>query len=370
MALASVLFAILALGGSLYCLLVAFAAIRFSSELHARIEPTSLPPISVLKPAGVAEPSLFENIESHLEQDYPDWEMLVGVEQSDQALRAELDQRFPSVRVVSCASATSGNRKVGILEQLAGQARHELLVVNDADIRVGPRYLRRVASAMGPGVGLATCLYRAEPGPSLASQVDAFWISAEFSGQVLAARATQGLGFGLGATLAFHRADLERIGGFAAIRDFLADDYQLGARIAQLGRQVVLAPVVVETAACELRWHDVWLRHLRWSRTVRVSRPLGHAGLVWTQPVVWSLVLLLTAGLAGWTLALAALGLASRLVAVWTTARATGSEFGVGALWLAPLVDLWSFAVWTWSFTSRQVVWRGRHMRLDSSGRI
>ncbi len=369
-AVASVPFAILTLGGSCYCLLVVFAAIRFRRELRAPNDPKALPPISVLKPAGGAEPSLFENIESHLAQDYPDWELLVGVEESAHDLAVELSRRFPGVKVVSCEAPNSGNRKVAILEQLVQQARHDLLVVNDADIRVQPQYLRRVAGALGPGVGLATCLYRAKPGPTLASRIDAFWISAEFAGQALAARATQGLRFGLGATLAFRRADLERIGGFAAIRDFLADDYQLGARIAELGKQVVLAPEVVETAACELRWRDVWSRHLRWSRTIRLSRPLGHAGLILTQPVVWSLALLATGELATWTLAVGALGLACRLAAAWATGRATGSDFVLRQLWLAPLVDLWSFAAWACSFTSRRVVWRGREIELDSSGRI
>lgn len=364
------LFTILVVGGSCYCFLVVFAAVGFRREACTGQDTSRTPPISILKPVGGAEPRLFENIKSHLNQDYPEWECLVGVKESDGELRAALVARFPQLRVVSCSEGASGNRKVAILEQLVQHARHDLLVVNDADIHVEPPYLRRLAASMGPGVGLATCLYRAAPAPTLASRIDAFWISAEFSGQVLAARATQGLRFGLGATLAFHRADLEQIGGFAAIRDFLADDYQLGARIAGVGRRIVLAPEIVETMAADLGWRDVWLRHLRWSRTVRVSRPLGHAGLILTQPVMWSLALLAVAGMTPWTLAVSAVGLASKLAASWAAGRATGSRFVFYQLWLAPMVELWSFAVWAWSFMGRRVVWRGRALRLDSSGRI
>ena len=137
--------------------------------------------------------------------------------------------------------------------------------------------------------GLVTCLYRARPGNSFASLLDALWISAEFQGQVLLARALQGVRFALGATMVLRRADLESIGGFAALRPYLADDYQLGQRVAALGRKVVVSPHPVETVLAGGSWRGVWRRHLRWSRTIRASRPAGHAGLVATHGTLWSL---------------------------------------------------------------------------------
>ncbi|PYX49725.1 MAG: glycosyl transferase, partial [Acidobacteria bacterium] len=190
--------------------------------------------------------------------------------------------------------------KVSNLEQMLPSARFQHLIVNDSDIRVDPDYLRRVVLPLADEhVGMVTCLYRGVAAATFGSQLEALGISTDFCPGVLVARQVEGgLRFGLGSTLAFRRIDLERIGGFRSIVDFLADDYELGRRIAGIGLQVRLSDVIVETylPAYDLRG---FLSHqLRWARGVRDSRAGGYIGLISTYGLFWALATLLSAG--GW----------------------------------------------------------------------
>jgi ceramide glucosyltransferase len=212
-------------------------------------------------------------------------------------------------------------------------------------------------------VGLVTCLYRGR-GSSLASKAEALGIATEFAPSVLVARLLSAGGFALGSTMAFRVADLEAIGGLAAIREYLADDYQLGARITALGKRVALSDSVVETNLGAGSWRDVWKHQLRWSRTIRVSRPAGYFGYLVTQSTFWCLI---AATLGHWKFAI--VGLAVRLVAAAAAMAALG-DVRVAALWLVPLRDLFGLAVWAAGLVGTEVEWRGIRFKLLPDGRI
>jgi ceramide glucosyltransferase len=334
-----------------------------------------LPPVSILKPVRGLDPRFEDNLRAHLQQDYPDFEILVGAaDASDPGLeaasRVALEYPHRRLETVACGSGEEGNRKVAILERLAPHARHELLLVDDADIRPSQGWLgSTVAALQQADAGLATCLYRARPGATLGSKIDALWVSAGFPGQAVTASELGGMSFALGAAMLFRREDLERIGGFSAIRPFLADDYQLGVRIAALGRPTILSPSVVETVAGDVSLAETCRRHLRWARTIRVSRPAGYFGLAFTFGSVWSLALLLSAGTASPWAWIAGVCLAARCAAAATVARTVGAHLG-RAWFLLPAADLGSFGVWLAGCFGSTVMWRDHELRLDREGRI
>ena len=280
---------------------------------------------------------------------------------------ARLQQAFPRLRIESVVVATDApNAKVGVLMELARRARHPLLLVNDSDIVVEPGYLRAVTAPLAdPRIGMVTCLYRAAAS-SVAASMEALGIATEFAPSVLVARLLGMAGFALGSTMVFRAEDLGRIGGFAAIAGFIADDYQLGLRIAQLGLRVEFAPQIVETDLGGGGWRATWRHQLRWSRTIRVSRPSGYYGYVVTHATLWSAV-----ALAGghWGVALGAMAV-RMLAGVWTGALILRDRNVLRRFWWIPLRDLFGFAVWLGGAFGDTVQWRDRRLKLRADGRI
>ena len=351
-----------------YQVLALAAAVRHL--LSREPEPSHLPPVSILKPVRGLDPHFYEAIRSHAAQDYPEFEILFGLSDPADPAAGEIERlraEFPERRIRIIHSETERpNGKAGVLIDLAAEARHPLLLAADSDVRVPAEYLRRlVAPLEDPRAGLVTCLYGALSDES-AGRWEAIGIVSDFAPSVLVAPYMGVREFGLGSTLLFRASDLRRIGGFEAVADYLADDYQLARRITQLGLRVVLSTVAVETWLQGRSWSEVWQHQVRWARTVRVSRPGGYAGLPVTQATLWSLL----AGLAGmWWVAVPLLAL--RL--------AVGLVVGVGVLksrivarrfYLIPLRDLWGFAVWMCGLFGDTVVWRGRRLRLARDGSI
>lgn len=252
--------------------------------------------------------------------------------------------------------------KVSNLEQMLPTARYKHLIVNDSDICVEPDYLRRVVAPLADEhVGMVTCLYRGLAAPTFGSQLEALGISTDFCAGVLVARQLEGgLRFGLGSTLAFRRTDLERIGGFRSIVDFLADDYELGRRIAALGLKVVLSDVVVETRLPAYDLQAFFAHQLRWARGVRDSRAAGYIGLVSTYGLMWALLGLIAAHEAPWSWAvLGTTALLRFAVAVAVGSSVLRDTRLVRNLWLLPVRDLVAVAVWIASFAGHTVTWRG-----------
>lgn len=355
--------AALAVVAASYQLFVMRAALAF--RRRGPDEGADLGLVSVLKPAGAPDRRLEKNLRAHLTQTYAEWEVVCvsperpAVEGVRWAPAPELDAGEPV------------NRKVILLETALAEARGDVIVLADADVRVSPDWLARTTGPLAdPNVGMTTCLYRSVPARTLASRLDALWIATDFAGQVLAAERIEGVRFGLGAAIALRRSDLEAIGSFATLRPYLADDYQLGVRTAARGLRVHLSREVVETGSGEEGAREVWTRRVRWSRTVRASRPGGHVSLIATQATVWAAAL---AGLSGfgtpWSY-VAAGALAARLASGWSIAAALEDRAAIRDLWLVPLADLATAAVWITSFFSRRVEWRGRILELDAEGRI
>jgi len=328
--------------------------------------PPWFPPISVLKPLKGTDPGMYESLRSHCLQDYPEYEIIFGVsDAADPAagIVGRLQQEFPerTIRLVVCREILGPNLKVSSLEQMLQASRFQFLTVNDSDIRVESDYLRRVVAPLADGdVGMVTCLYRGVAAATLGSKLEAIGISTDFCPGVLVAQQLErGLHFGLGSTLAFRRADLQRIGGFRALVDFLADDYELGRRISALPKKVVLSDVVVETHLPEYDLLGFLSHQLRWFRGVRDARYRGYVGLVCTFGVLWALLALFFAGGAAWSWAvLGAVFLLRTAVALVSARAVLQDEEVVEQLWLVPLRDLIAAGVWIASFTGHTVVWR------------
>jgi ceramide glucosyltransferase len=251
-------------------------------------------------------------------------------------------------------------------------ARHQHLLVNDSDIRVEPDYLRRViAPLVDERVGVVTCLYRGVAASTFGSQLESLGISTDFCPGVLVARQLEGgLRFGLGSTLAFRRADLERIGGFKSIVDFLADDYELGRRIAGLGLRVVLSDIVVETHLPAYDLRGFFAHQLRWARGVRDSRAAGYLGLVSTYGLMWALLALISARAVPWSWAVLGVIVLLRLAVALTVGKSVLRDSQLlKHLWLLPVRDLVAVLVWIASFAGHTVTWRGDRFELKN-GRL
>jgi ceramide glucosyltransferase len=333
--------------------------------------PQALPPVSILKPLRGADPDMYEAFRSHAAIDYPDFELLFGLADPadpSAALVRRLAAEFPDRNIhLVVADQRAPNGKVGVLASLAARARHSLLLVNDSDIRVPPEYLHRLVAPLEDlRCGLVTCLYRAR-GESFAARMEALGIATDFVPSTLVAPLVGVREFALGSTMLFRRADLDSIGGFQSIGDYLADDYQLGRRITALGKYAALARMSVETRLSAESWRDVWQHQLRWARTIRVSRGslLGYLGLPVTFATLWAAL----AVLAGWYLP-AAILIALRLAASAAGALAVSSRASLALLPLVPLRDLFGTAIWIAGLWGRRVIWRDQTLTLDRFGRI
>ncbi len=348
----------------------AFLRERKAAGEGARPTQTGLP-VSILKPLKGTDPEMYESFRSHCLQDHPEYEIVFGVsDPADPALQLveRLKSEFPqrAVRSMICTKNLGANTKVSNLAQMLLEAKYECVLVNDSDIRVQPDYLRRVTAPLADSqAGLVTCLYRGVPGSTLGSRLESLGISTDFSAGVLAARTLEGgIRFGLGSTLAFRRSDLEAIGGFEALVDYLADDYEIGRRIAEHGLKVKLSAVVVETYLPAYTLRQFVDHQLRWGRTVRDSRRWGYLGLVLTFGLPWAVLagwlsLLLGHGvLAVWALlvAVTSLRVAVALLVGWSVLR---DRRVLPLLPLLPLRDLVALLVWIATLAGHKVVWRG-----------
>lgn len=362
-----------ACAAAIYQALALAAAVRQSRQKADRrgsSAPGAGTPVSILKPVYGAHPGFYDAIRSHALQEFPEFEILFGVARPDDPARVDIERliaEFPavSIRLVLCPTSAP-NAKVGVLMDLANEARHPILVVNDSDISVPPDYLRDVTEPLADtSIGLVTCLYRAEA-HDWPSRFEALAIATEFAPSTLVAPLFGVSEFGLGSTLAFRKVDLDAIGGFAAVAVYLADDYQLGHQLHSLGRRNILSHVVVRTRLSAGSWRAAWRHQLRWARTIRLSRGGGYLGL----PITFAMLWVLLAAVCGlwWTaLALLAIRLAMAIACGWFVLRSPDVWKYCYAI---PLRDLWGVAVWAAGLFGDTVEWSGRRLRLDRQGRI
>lgn len=360
----------------LYLIPIAYqmvAVLACVKRLFQRRPPlAATPPVSILKPVHGADPMFYDAIRSHAEQDYPFFELLFSVSSpTDPAIHDinRLIAQFPNrdIRLIERTSP-SLNPKVGALIDLEKQARYDVLLINDGDILVPPNYLRTIVAELDqPGVGLVTALYRARsqytPGA-----LEALGVATDFAPSTLVAPFVGVTEFAMGSTLLFRRADLQAIGGLETLKDYLADDYQLGRLITRLGKKTWLSAAVVETSLGARTFREAWLHQLRWARTIRVSRGgmLGYLGLPVTFATLWALA---AAATGDWTLAFVLLAL--RLNAAILAGLLILEDRNV--MWLLPLVpmrDLAGVAIWLAGLFGDTVVWGRRTLKISPEGRI
>jgi len=262
-----VLFDGLACFATLYYLFALWCVVAFFSRKPFRLSNWT-PPVSILKPVKGLDEAAFENFVSFCRQDYPDYEVLFGVgSKEDPAVPViqRLIQAHPEldIQLVVLESMRAVNQKVGILDVLTQRARHDLLVISDSDVRVPPNYLKEIVSPFQePKIGMVTCLYRISGSKNLPAALESMIIHLDFFPAVLVAERLEGLGFGLGATMAITRSALLTIGGFKRIADYLADDYLLGRLIHQAGYRVLLSTVVVDIIQEKLSTMGTHLQNL------------------------------------------------------------------------------------------------------------
>ena len=283
-----------------------------------------------------------------------------------------LMRRFPDRDItLSVGNEEGANRKVASLVHMMRHARHDVLVISDADIRVRPDYLRTLAAPLSdPTVGLTTCLYRGRSIIGLPSLIESLFINTDFLPMVLMAQWVQRFRYAYGASTAFRREALAGIGGFDALRDQLADDYVLGNRIADAGWRLLLLPYVVETVLDSRTLGDVWRHQLRWARTYRTCQPFGWFVSLIVHTMLWGvLAVLATSGsTVGWIALLTAI--VARVGALRVILGMLGDTATVRELWLVPLKDLAYSAVWMTSWLGRDVVWSGQRLRVLPDGRM
>ena len=329
-------------------------------------------PVSILKPLKGVDPEIYECLRSHCVQDYPEYELIFGISDTgDPAvpLVKRLQQEFPNcpMQLVVCSQNLGSNTKVSNLAQMVASAHFDHLIVNDSDIHVDPEYLRRVVCPLRDDrIGMVTCLYRGVAAKTLGSALESVGISTDFAGGVLAARYIEGgMRFGLGSTLAFRRRELETIGGFDVVVDYLADDYELGKRIADLGLTVKLSEVVVETFLPAYNLRGFFEHQLRWARSVRDSRKWGYVGVLLTFALPWAGLTLAASRGAMW--AWAVLGVAAflrLLVAIIVGSLVLRDPQVPRFIFLIPVRDVVALFVWAISFVSNTIRWRGTSFRL------
>jgi ceramide glucosyltransferase len=392
LALAAEIFtALLTVSGIVYCAIALWAARRFERTPTPAAEHTFTPGITILKPVKGLDPRMHAGLASHCAQNYAgEFEILFGVSSlSDPAVaevaRLRVDYPHLNIRLIECPERLGPNGKLSNLTQMLPHARHEHILVNDSDILVSPNYLTHIAAAFATSteqkkIGLVTAPYigiaSRTRGPrrtlfagvsTLWSKLEALGISTDFIPGALTARALEGgLRFGLGSTLATTKSALAAIGGFEALTDQLADDYELGARLHRAGYRVELLREIVATAIPPYTFRGFCDHQLRWARGTRDSRRAGYLGLGITYVLPWALLTIIASGGELWSFTLFSVALLARIsVALIVGVGLLRDGQVLRDLFLLPLRDLFGLFFWAWSYASDTVIWRGERFRLN-----
>jgi ceramide glucosyltransferase len=365
--------AVLLTGSLVYCVLIVVATRRFlSTTLPA---PGNTPPISVLKPLCGQDDGLEENLRSFFVQDYPQYEVLFGVHRADdpavpvaEKIITEFSGRI-NARLIITGESPIPNAKAFSLNRMVREAHYDVLVMSDSDVRVTPSLLSHLAQELQDNhVGLISCPYRAVPGKSLWSRLEAIGMNTELLGGVMVARMIEGMRFALGCTVAVRRSVLEDLGGFGYLQEFLAEDFVIGQRAAELGHGVLFSSYVIEhRIGSQNMMHNLGHR-MRWARSTRRSRPVGYWGQIFTYPLPLAL-LLWALYPSAWLFVL--LTLILRAGAALATARSVVRDpVTQKQWWLLPLQDVIGFFIWISGFVGDKIVWRDRKCTVLRDGRL
>jgi ceramide glucosyltransferase len=360
---------ILLAGAVVYSFLTIIAGWRY---LAVQKLPLSSPePISILKPLSGLEDGLESNLRTFFEQDYPACEILFAVGAADDPAAGvveKLRREYPEIptRMIVTGKPPYPNAKVFSLDRMLAAAAHDLIVMSDSDTRVTPTLLRTVAAEFrNPRVGIATCPYRAMPGPSIWSRLEVTGMNTDFMAGILVARMIEGMQFAVGPTIVARRPALESIGGFNRLKDYLAEDFVMGKFAAEAGYEVILSSYVIEHHIGGSGLRQNVAHRLRWARSTRRSRPLGYLGQLFTMPL--PLALLVWAWSPAWW-PVGVLALLLRVLAAYlVSARVLKAKLS----WLLlPVEDMAAFCFWIAGFFGNTILWRGRRYRLHRDGRF
>ncbi|MGA8620582.1 MAG: bacteriohopanetetrol glucosamine biosynthesis glycosyltransferase HpnI [Candidatus Sulfotelmatobacter sp.] len=368
------------LSSAVFLGLAIVGVIRFRSDVREQFssapDDSRLPAVSILKPVHGLEAQLQENIESFFQQDYPDYEILFAADDADDPaldVVREVCSRYPHIRSRVLVTGTPWpNPPVYSFHCMAEAAEHNILVTTDSDVEVDPRYLREIVPPLlDPKVGMVTCVYRGKNVAGFFSRLTAIGMSVEMTAGVLVANLLEGMKFGLGPTTVVRKDSLASIGGYTALRDYIAYDFAIGNLIAKAGYRVVLSGHVIDHVVNQKSFGRMWQNQLRWAQTTRYSRPKGHfgSGLIFAMP--YGIIgLLAAAGLRHWGLGALLLGVAvlNRLAEAWLVGWMVVRDPEVRrAPWLYPLRDLLGFAVWFASYLKLRYVWRDSRFELKGT---
>ncbi len=361
---------LLALGGAIvYSLLQIAAALRY---LAVRPPVLRAPePVSILKPLAGLDLDLESNLRTFFEQNYPSFEILFAVRsEADPAaeLVARLQREYPNIpsRLVLTGEPPYPNAKVFSLDRMLAAAANDLIVMSDSDIRVTRDLLRTVAAEFqNADLGVATCPYRAVPGASFWSRLEATGMNTDFWGSALVARMLEGMHFAVGPTIAARRRVLQSIGGCARLKDYLAEDFVLGKFAAEGGHGVILSSYVVEHHIGSATLQQNLSHRLRWARSTRRSRPAGYVGQLFTMPL--PLALLVCAASPAWWPVFPVTLIVRAVAAYMISARVLRARINWSLL---PIEDLLGFCFWLAGFFGNTISWRGRRYRLFADGRF
>jgi ceramide glucosyltransferase len=370
--ISAVILGALLLGSWVYCVLTGLAARRYLAQHLPDRE--NQEPISILKPLAGLDEGLEQNLRSFFMQEYPNFEILFAMRTAADpahALVARLQAEYAHIptKLILTGEPPWPNAKSWSLHQMQQQTRHSLLVMSDSDIRVGARMLETLAREFAdPRLAVTTCPYRAVPGPSFWSKLEAIGMNTEFLGGVLVARMLNGMDFALGPTIAARKSAIEAVGGWPYLQEFLAEDFVLGNEAAAKGLGVGLSSYVVEHRIGAQSLVKNFTHRLRWCRSTRRSRPAGYVGQLFTNPLPIALALFAVLPATWPALLLTTL---NRALAGYATAETVLHDPLCRREWvLIPLQDLLSFAVWFAGFFGNTIDWRGEKYRLQKDGRF
>ncbi|MBI4852269.1 MAG: bacteriohopanetetrol glucosamine biosynthesis glycosyltransferase HpnI [Acidobacteria bacterium] len=363
------------LGGVVYYFLGIVAAHKLIRKRPAKFSDKNLA-ISILKPLKGVEEGLEKYLESFYNLDYPKYELIFAVHTAnDPATEVvkRLCSRYPKIdaRLVVAENPPYANAKVFSLEQMANVAQYNILVITDSDTSVSTDYLNAIATAFqSENVGAVTNLYRGVGANDFWSKLEALGMSTEFMSGVIVAEWLEGMKFTLGPSMAIRKSNLAQIGGFAAMADFLADDFVLGNWVAEKGADVILSTHVINHHATSPGFLQSFKHRLRWNRSTRFSRPSGYIGQGFTYGLSWALfgalILPFPWGLAAFLITL--------LIRFWLAlevgVRVLADKTVFKNLWLIPIQDLISFASWVGGFLGSEILWRNRRFRIVEGGRF
>ena len=368
------------LSSAVFLGLALLGVIRFRSDARKQFQSipdnARLPPVSVLKPVHGLEARLKENIESFFQQDYPDYEILFAADEpNDAALEVvrEVCARYPNIPSRVLVTGTPWpNPVVYAFHCMAEAAAHDILVTTDSDVEVDPRYLREIVPPLlDPRVGMVTCVYRGKNAAGFFSGLTAIGMSVEMTAGVLVANLLEGMKFGLGPTTVLRKDSLASIGGYTALKDYIAYDFAIGNLIAKAGYRVALSGHIIDHVVNQKSFRHMWQNQLRWAQTTRYSRPKGHfgSGLIFAMPY-GLLGFLAAAGLGHWGIGALLLGAAvlNRLVEAWLVGWMVVRDPQIRrSPWLYPLRDLLGFLVWFASYLKLRYVWRDSRFELKGT---